>query len=678
MTVNSHSDQCAAMTSEGIPSDTRPVYFKVLAEALDQLTAAGTRAAILAVLRDFARSLVGADGVAIVLREGGECFYAQVDSPEGELWEGQRFPLLSCVSGWAMLERETAVVADVFQDPRVPHEVYRPTFVNSMVMVPVGRGEPEAAIGAYWAAARKPGDDAVALLETLARAAGGALARCAADERILASERQLRSIFRNTPVGLGVACTDGKLAETNERYASMFGYAPHELEGRSLLALSHPDDAAELERRIKRLAAGKLGHFDLEQRYRHKTGRDVWVSSAYWIMDPEQGETRRIASALLDVTHQKEAEVQLAWAQRMDALSQLTGGIAHDFNNLLTVINGSAEMLVEAVRGQPGASALADIIQAAGEKGAVLTARLLSFTRRESNEPQVLHPDEVLADMCGMLETTLRQDIILELALACPDCVVLADLTGFETAILNLVLNARDAMPGGGTLTISTTRVAGIAGACDHVLISVRDTGTGMAPEVRARAFEPFFTTKAHGAGTGLGLSMVYGFAGQSHGTASIDSRPGAGTEVRLCLPLALGAAPQEQQPQAPCPMGAGERVLLVEDNDAVRGYLLRALDALGYRADAVEDIGAALQLLAAEDDYDILLGDWNVLGGQDAAAPAGAAVRLRPALKIVLSANPGDPRDRHDTGAAVPLLYKPFGRYELAMALARVLGKVS
>ena len=561
MTAQPSAGQSSGNAHDGASPLYRPGFLQVLAEALEQLTSAETRSAVFAALRIFARRLVQADGVAIVLREGDKCFYAQTDSPDGPLWEGQRFPLMSCISGWAMLNRETAVVPDVFQDPRVPHAVYRPTFVNSLVMVPVGRGADGAlaAIGAYWAKVRQPGDDEVALLETLARATGGALARCAAYERIRASEQRLRSIFSNTVVGLGIGSADGILTETNARYAAMFGYEPQALPGRSICALSHPDDVPVLARLTARFAAGEISHFDLEQRYFHQSGCTVWVNSVFWAIDQDGDNPRLLVCAVLDITRQKEAEAQLSWAQRMDALGQLTSGIAHDFNNLLTVINGSAELLAEAVSDRPKVRELAGIVVAAGEKGSVLTERLQSFTRRQAEDPQALRPDEVLAGMRAMLATTLHADTVLTLDLACPDSVVIVDPTQFETAILNLVLNARDAMPHGGRLTIGTTRAGSGPGddqcASDapllddgHVAISVCDTGTGMAPEVQVRAFEPFFTTKAKGAGTGLGLSMVYGFARQAHGVASIDSHPGKGSVITLCLPEANGRAQRDER----------------------------------------------------------------------------------------------------------------------------------
>lgn len=654
--------------------DVRPACLRVLAEALQQLATADTRASILAAFCTYARQLVQADGVAIVLRQG-ECFHARADAAGEVLWQGQHCPLMSCITGWSLLRQETVVVEDVSSDPRVLHAVHRPCCVVSVVMVPVRHGEAGAAVGVYWNASRKPGDAAVALLETLARATGGALERCVADEQVRTSGLCQRAMSGNTLVGLAVAGADGRLVETNARFAGMLGYAPHETVGRMLLALSHHDDAQALERLVTQLGRGGIDRFDREQRYLHKTGIQVWTSSAWWRLERPAGEPCQIAVALLDITHQKEVEAQLAWTQRMEALGQLAGAIAHDFNNLLTVVNGCAEMLAEAAAGEPKLRQLVAIVQAAGEKGAVLTDRLLSFARCDETRPQLLYPDKVLLDMRAMLSATLGEGIALELSLDCPGVALVADPAGFEKAVLNLVLNARDAMARGGTLAVATS----LAGAGTHaekcVVISVRDTGAGMAPEVRVRAFEPFFTTKARGVGKGLGLSMVYGFARRARGTATLYSRIGAGTEVRICLPLG-SAELQHPYPCAALPAGSGERVLVVEEDDPVREHLVQTLGALGYRAYAVAGITAALALLAAGQDFDVLMGEQAVLGEPGAAAPAGAVLALRPTLKILLTASqPGQPGG--DCGPAQPaLLYKPFRCRELALALARLLGK--
>lgn len=685
MTDRMVSGQPAGLKQAHGESARRTDVFPLLAEALEQLIAAETRVRILEVLSTFARRLVQADGVAIVLRDGEHCFYAYSHSHQGPLWEGQRFPMTQCISGWAMREHKTVAISDVYKDPRIPHELYRTTFVQSLVMVPVGRRIPAAAIGTYWAAVRTAGSDEVAVLETLARAAGGALERCAADEQIRSSEQWLRSMFNNTLVGLGVASLDGAIVEANARYADMLGYTRVELMGSSLFDMLHPEDLPTNRILIDKLIAGEVRHFHLEQRYRHKSGRVVWTNNYFWRMNDADDKPSQLASAVLDITAQKDAEDRLAHAQRMDALGQLTSGIAHDFNNLLTVINGSAEMLAEAVKDLPDELELASIVQAAGEKGAVLTERLLSFARHDALDPHPCRPDQLIDAMRGMLRRTLREDVALHIDLSCPDSVVVADQTQFEAAILNLVLNARDAMPQGGTLTIATSKAADDGGgqprsggpvpASGYVAVCVSDTGTGMAASVRARAFEPFFTTKPKGMGTGLGLSMVYGFARQSDGEASIDSHPGKGTTVRLFLPAVNELPSPGSRMLAACPMGSGERIMVVEDDEPVRTYVVRALGALGYCVDAAACASEALQLLAMKTDYDLLLTDMVMPGGLNGLELAREALRLRPGLKILLSTGHAEQRESLlDQELLIPLLHKPYRRAELATKLREVL----
>lgn len=663
----------------------RRAFFQLLASALEQLTAAETRDDILRVLRIFARRLVNADGVTIVLREGDNCFYAHADSPDGPLWEGQRFPLISCISGWAMLKRRTAIVPDVFKDTRIPHEVYRPTFVHSLVMVPVGRREPVAAIGAYWATVRMPTKDEVAVLQTLARAAGGALERCKVDEQIRASEQRLRSVFANTMVGFGIASFDGRIVEVNARLGEMLGYAQDDMAGMSIVDLIEPGDRGVHHQLVNQLVSGAIGHFHLETRFLHKSGDVVWMSIYVWLMADVAGQSTHLAAAAIDITGAKETQERLAQVQRLDALGQLTGGIAHDFNNLLTVINGSAELLAEQLADHADLHELATVIQTAGEKGAALTSRLLTFARRQALAPQLIRPDAVIGNMQAMLRRALRNDVSLRVNLGCADGTTLADQMQLETAVLNLCLNARDAMPNGGQLTIETSEAildqdareddaAGPA-AARYVAITVRDTGTGMSARVRAHAFEPFFTTKPNGAGTGLGLSMAYGFAKQSNGDVSIDSAPGAGTTVTLYLPRVSGRPVAPGSAADACPDGSGEHILLVEDDEAVRNHVLLALRTLAYRVEVAENGAQARHLLATGPHFDLLLTDIMMPGSMNGFELAREARRIQPHLKVLFStghSGSADAMSAQEPG--MRMLRKPYRRAELARKVREAL----
>lgn len=665
----------------------------VLAEALERLNACDDRAAILDALRDFARRLVGADGVSIVLRDGDKCFYARTDAVEGALWEGQRFPLLSCVSGWVMLNKQTAVIPDVYEDDRVPHAVYRATFVRSLIMVPVGRHDTLAAIGTYWSSVRTPGKDEVALLQSLARAAGTALQRCADAARIKASERRLRLAFTNTLVGFCFAAPDGRIVEANERFAAICGYSTDELIGTNVVDLTHPEDREASGRLIGDLLARRIESYHQEKRYLHRAGHVVWVRNDVWLIDDPAGGAPQLAAAVIDKTQEREAAERLLQARKLDLLGQMTGGLAHDFNNLLTVINGSAEFLAEALQDQPDLLDLARVIHRAGDRGAELTRGLLAFARRQALELKLVASDDIVRAMLPLLQRTLGSDILLRLQVDTHDTAVLVDVAQFEAALVNLCVNARDAMPAGGTLTVTTAQVmlerdgtpASVPGAgLPHVAVAVADDGTGMADEVRARAFEPFFTTKQRRGGNGLGLSMVYGFAKQAGGHVTIDSAPGRGCVVTMYLPCDDRQPCRGEGSQEPARPGRGERVLVVEDDAAVRTYVEHALRTLGYEVRTSGDPLAALALLEEGLECDLLLTDILMPGSMDGVQLGQRVRRARPYLPVVYMTGYAD-RVTEDVGRFVPaghLLHKPFRRAELARTigdcLARRVGEVA
>ncbi|MDZ7645225.1 MAG: PAS domain-containing protein [Woeseiaceae bacterium] len=372
-------------------------------------------------------------------------------------------------------------------------------------------------------------------------------------------------------------------------------------------------------------------------------------------------------------------------AQRLEAVGQLTGGVAHDFNNLLTVIMGNAELLNdEPDNSSRQAESLAMIMNAAA-RGSELTSHLLAFARRQPLAPQSLDVNSLIAGMDELLRRTLGEHIRIEL-MQSPDLwQAMADRAQLESALLNLLLNARDAMPDGGSVTIETTNTRlseeyvtkkSEVRPGEYVMIAVSDTGEGMPAEVLAKALEPFYTTKDPGMGTGLGLSMVYGFAKQSGGHLDIYSEPGHGTTVKLYLPRA-GAAPQERQPETePLAEGGEETILLVEDDAPVRQIAHRALASLGYRVIEAADGQEALRQLDANPDIDLLFTDLIMPGGLSGRELADEASRRRPGLKIVYTSgyteNAIVHHGRLDPG--VILLTKPYRRADLAAILRRAL----
>jgi CheY-like chemotaxis protein len=376
----------------------------------------------------------------------------------------------------------------------------------------------------------------------------------------------------------------------------------------------------------------------------------------------------------------------------MEAIGQLTGGIAHDFNNMLQVIAGGLELIeLRVAQGRLGElQRYFESTRRSLDSAASLTRRLMGFARREALRPRPIEPDALARGMRELLGRTLGPEITLEMPPAGGDWRALGDPHQLEAALLNLAINARDAMPEGGTLTITTAdrhiAAAELQGPDDpdpgdYVEFAVADTGVGMTPEVMARVFEPFFTTKPVGAGTGLGLSQLYGFVRQSRGFARIESAPGRGTTVRLYLPRCLAAdlepsveesiVPAIERPPAG---GRDKRVLVVEDEDDVRALIVDALRALGYLVQEAADGTVALGMLRSPIRYELLVTDVG-LPGMNGRQLADAARESRPNLPVLLMTGyAGTALDRMRVGEDMRILRKPFGLTKLTETVAELL----
>ncbi len=370
-------------------------------------------------------------------------------------------------------------------------------------------------------------------------------------------------------------------------------------------------------------------------------------------------------------------------AQKMEALGHITGGIAHDFNNLLTVITGSMDLIRRRAAGDDAIQRLATAASHAARRGARLTGSLLSFARKQSLHPEVVDLNALIVEFSPLLRRAVGEAIDLRLDLAADLAAAYADAAHFQSALLNLVINARDAMPGGGPLVVST-RNAELGGSDlvldseTHqgraVLVSVRDSGFGMAPEVVKRAFEPFFTTKPAGKGSGLGLSQVYGFARQSGGFATIESAPGEGAQVSMILPaLALGVHPQARaaRPAAAAP-GQPLHVLLAEDDGAVAATLSEALSLLGWEVVAAPTGQDALTVLDRRPDIEVLVTDVVMAGAIGGVELARTAAQRRPGLPVLLiSGYSGESlSDNGLVEGEFDLLQKPFSHQDLAVRI--------
>lgn len=386
-----------------------------------------------------------------------------------------------------------------------------------------------------------------------------------------------------------------------------------------------------------------------------------------------------------DATTSRETERQLHQSQKLDAIGKLTGGVAHDFNNMLTVISGNTETLVESLNDQPQLQRTARLIDDAAERCAELIQHLLAFARRQPLEPRNVDINAAIADIAKLLRPTLGEQIQIETVLEQGSMTTHIDPSRLTNAVLNMAINARDAMPNGGKLLLETHRVVldeayaqanADVTAGPYVMLAVSDTGTGMPPAVQEKAFEPFFTTKEVGKGSGLGLSMVYGFVKQSGGHIKIYSEQGHGTTIKLYLPpgegtaeIAAGAAPQAA--------GGAETIFVVEDDNLVRNFVTTQLQSLGYKTVAAPDGKTALDMIEAGQTFDLLFTDVVIPGGMSGRELAEEVARRRPGLKVLYTSGYTDNAIVHhgklDDG--VMLLTKPYRRNQLAEMIRKALG---
>ncbi|MET0375688.1 MAG: ATP-binding protein [Rhizorhabdus sp.] len=541
--------------------------WSLLTTAIEQFGSARTLDKVIDILRSTARRIAGADGIAIVLPDNGQCHYLTEDAMS-PLWAGLRFPQHSCISGMAMMQRQSIVIPDVMADPRVPHAAYEPTFVRSMVMVPIGSPESVAAIGAYWSATGDPDPNAIALLEALSRAATTALE----NGRLLASLEELNNAL------------ESRVAQRT----------------------------AELER------------------------------------------TQEIARQ----------------AQKMEVIGKLTGNVAHDFNNLLTPIMGSLDLLLAKRSATDNVLRSATVAMDAAERAKLLIQRLLSFARRQPLIPKPVDVSELALGMKDLLISSVGARIALTLDIAHGLPSARADRHQLELALLNLAVNARDAMPDGGSLTIAAhqggeqERPASLQQG-DYVRISIRDNGVGMDETILAQAVEPFFTTKDAEHGTGLGLSMVDGLAAQLGGALQIFSTPGVGTEIVLWLPVAQ--QPAAAVDNAPSDDATKGTILVIDDEPVVRSGTAEMISAMGY--DVVEAASAHEGLDLIDDGLDptVVVTD-HVMPGMTGAELALRLRTERPRTAVmIISGYQGIDLIAPD----VVRLSKPFRQVHLTASIA-------
>ena len=444
----------------------------------------------------------------------------------------------------------------------------------------------------------------------------------------------------------------------------------------------YPPDHGERLMRAFEACASDGTPYDLELPAITLKGRSIWIRAIGQAQRGEDGKVREVRGAVQDISDRKRLESMLHQAQRLEAVGKLTGGIAHDFNNLLTVIVGTADLIIDATDEGSQMNSLAHTTRQAAQRGAELTRHLLAYARKQPLEPQPTHVGELLSSMDHLLRRTLGEHIEIETIHGGGLWTALVDPAQLESAVLNMCLNARDAMPDGGRLTLETANVHLDQDYArrhlevspgQYVMIAVSDTGHGMEPAIADRVFEPFFTTKEVGQGTGLGLSMVYGFVKQSRGHIKLYTEPGRGTTLKVYLPRARGAGSEPDQSPAETRNlpGAGERVLVVEDDDLVRQFVADQVTTLGYRAITAGDAAEALRVLETH-DVDLLFTDVVMPGEMDGRALADAVRRRHPELPVLFTSgyteNAIVHQGRLDPGTH--LLNKPYRIADLATKL--------
>jgi two-component system, cell cycle sensor histidine kinase and response regulator CckA len=497
------------------------------------------------------------------------------------------------------------------------------------------------------------------------------------------ASQNLGDLFRDAPMGVAFADAQGLISDANAALAKFFG-ASAPLAGKNFGELVEAADRAQVMALIAKAAAGEMGLNAIELRGLKAANGEERMAEL--LASPMAG---KAILYLVDVSEQKALETKFAQSQKMQAVGQLAGGVAHDFNNLLTVIIGNCEfLLMRHQAGDPSFKEINEVHQNA-LRAAALVSQLLAFSRKQTMQPKVLALGEVIGELAQMLRRLVGEGITLNVERDPDLWSVHADEAQLGNAIINLVVNARDAMPSGGTVTIRTANETvshasalgtAIMPAGDYVRIEVADTGTGMSKEVQSKIFDPFFTTKPVGQGTGLGLATVYGIVKQSGGFITVDSELGQGTSFRIYLPRrkvdASDAAPVEAAPAVTRDVTGQDTILLVEDEEAVRSFAARALRMRGYNVLEASGGEEALEIVRSDDaKIDLIITD-VVMPNMDGPTMVRHVKQLKPNLAVIfMSGYAEEAFRRNDQNSEdIHFLPKPFGLKQLAAKVKEVL----
>ena len=507
-----------------------------------------------------------------------------------------------------------------------------------------------------------------------------------AEDALRKSEERFRRIFYDSQVGMTLTTADTRFVQVNKAFLNMLGYTEEELLGLSVSKIVHSDDWQDHLPVAEQVEKGELDFFEHEKRLLHKRGHEILCLTSVSIIRDNTGKILFSLGQYIDLTERRKLEEQFRQAQKMEAIGRLAGGVAHDFNNLLMVMRGYTELLLNRLKPNDPLRSNAEEIQKAADRATSLTRQLLAFSRKQMLQPRVLDFNTVAADMEKMLRRLIGEDIELVTALDSALGRVKADPGQIEQVVMNLAVNARDAMPQGGKLTLETSNVELTeAFARQHpevtpgpyVLLAVSDTGCGMDAETQTRVFEPFFTTKEKGKGTGLGLSTVYGIIKQSGGYIWVHSEAGQGTTFEIYLPRVEDAvtADQEEQVTSQPPSGS-ETVLLVEDEAPVRKLAREFLQSTGYTVLEAEGPVEALQLSQQhQGPIHLMVTDVVMpkMSGQDLAR---SLAPQRPEMRVIYISGYTDNFAGRDgvVSENTIFLQKPFSLGELARKVRETL----
>jgi PAS domain S-box-containing protein len=497
------------------------------------------------------------------------------------------------------------------------------------------------------------------------------------------AKEMLTAVIDASPVAIVCLAPDRNVLVWSRAAEQIFGYTAEETSNRPYM-LVPPGHETEYDDLFTRAMAGETLR-DIRVKRRRKDGSLVDISFDAAAMF-DAGKVKAVAYALSDITERNKLEQQLRQSQKMDAIGQLTGGVAHDFNNVLAVITGTIDILADGVVDKPELATIARLISEAADRGAELTGRLLAFARRQPLQPRKTDVRRAVTEAASLLRPTLGEQVEIEWRLQEDAWPALVDPAQLVTAVLNLAVNARDAMPDGGKLTIeSGNAVLDEVYANEHsevapgayVKVAVSDTGPGIPAEIRERVFEPFFTTKDVGKGTGLGLSMVYGFVKQSGGHIKLYSEEGHGTTFKIYLPRASDNSGEIAELSAASPLvGGSETILVVEDDPKVRDSVTMQLNSLGYQAITAVNAQEALAIIDSGVTFDLLFTDMIMPGLMNGRRLAEEASKRRASLKVLFTSGYTESAIVHhgrlDPG--VLLLPKPYRKSDLAHMVRKAL----